>query len=256
MSQTAPNPTPASRLKKILQGLSDDLKQRTSRRTGGTSASQPAETGYYIRNRILPVFWTLASFLSLIVNLVLIGILLMLWLRPYDQFSGILGGLYNNFVKMDQATIRADIPVQTEISVPLNLNIPVTIPAVTANIKLTAPALITGVGVQIEGGPVTVRTDNATITLPAGTPLSVSIENLTSFVLPVQDQIFVPVSLNVPVNIPLNQTQLHEPFVGLQEVVRPYYCLLEPNATVNGILVCSPLANPGIQPTPTFPVVP
>lgn len=255
MSQTASNPKPPSRLKKILQGLSDDQKQKPARRPADAPSS-PAEPEYRFRSRFLPAFWTVASLLSLIVNVVLIGILLMLWLRPYDQFSGILGGLYNNFVKMDQATIRADIPVQTDISVPLNLNIPVTIPTVTANIRLTAPALITGVGVQIEGGPVTVRTDNATITLPAETPLSVRIENLSSFVLPVQDQIFVPVSLNVPVNIPLNQTQLHEPFVGLQEVVRPYYCLLEPNATVNGILVCSPLANPGIQPTPTFPVVP
>lgn len=244
MSQTAPNPKPPSRLKKILQGLSDDQKQKPARRPGDASASQPAETGYYIRNRLLPAFWTLASILSLAVNVVLIGILLSLWMRPYDQFSGILGGLYNNFVKMDQATIRADIPVQADIPVPLNLNIPVTIPTVTANIKLTSPAVISNVGVDISGGPVTVNTDNATITLPAGTPLSVSIENLSSFALPVQEQIFVPVNLNVPVNIPLSQTQLHEPFVGLQEVVRPYYCLLEPNATVNGILVCSPLANP------------
>jgi len=29
----------------------------------------------------------------------------------------------------------------------------------------------------------------------------------------------------------LNQTDLHEPFVGLQEVIRPMYCLVEPNAT-------------------------
>ena len=33
----------------------------------------------------------------------------------------------------------------------------------------------------------------------------------------------IPVNLNVKVDIPLNQTDLHKPFVGLQEVVRPYY---------------------------------
>ena len=240
MSQTTPNQKSPSRLKRLLQGSTDDSKSLPPRRVDNTPASPPAETGYQIRNRFLPLFWTLASILSLIVNVVLIGILLMLWLRPYDQFSGILGGLYNNFVKMDQATIQADIPVQANS--PLNINVPVTIPTVTANIKLTSQAVITGVGVNITGGDINVNSTDATITLPVGTPLSVSIENLTSFVLPVQDQI--PVSLNVPVNIPLSQTQLHEPFVGLQEVVRPYYCLLEPAATVNGVLVCSPIANP------------
>ena len=248
MSQTTPNQKPPSRFRRLLQGQADDSKPRP-RRVDNTPAPRPAETGYTIRNRFLPVFWTLASILSLIVNVVLIGILLSLWLRPFDQFSGILGGLYNNFVKMDQATISANIPVQQ--SIPLNINVPVTLTEAKANIRLTSDAVITGVGVDISGGPVTVLTDNARITLPAGTPLSVAINTIPEepINLPVQDQI--PISLNVPVNIPLNQTQLHEPFVGLQEVVRPYYCLLEPSATVNGVLVCTAIANPGIvQPTP------
>jgi len=249
MSQTAPNPKPPSRLKKILQGLSDDQKRQPSRRPGDASASQPVESGYRIQNRLLPAFWTLASILSLAVNLVLIGILLSLWMRPYDQFSGILGGLYNNFVKMDQATISANVPVQQ--SIPLNINVPVTIPTVTADITLTKAAEITNVGVQITEGGVTINALAAKVTLPVGTPLSVEIKNMPPFNLPVQDQI--PISLNIPVNIPLNQTQLHEPFFGLQEVVRPYYCLLEPNATFNGVLICSPLANPAIiQPTPSL----
>jgi len=36
----------------------------------------------------------------------------------------------------------------------------------------------------------------------------------------------VPVQLTVPVDIPLNQTELHEPFVGLQQVISPYDQLL------------------------------
>jgi hypothetical protein len=45
----------------------------------------------------------------------------------------------------------------------------------------------------------------------------------------------VPVVLQVPVNIPLSQTELHEPFVGLQEVVAPYQELLGglPDAWLN-----------------------
>jgi hypothetical protein len=36
----------------------------------------------------------------------------------------------------------------------------------------------------------------------------------------------VPVKLNVNVDIPMAQTQLHEPFSGLQEAVKPIYCML------------------------------
>ena len=36
----------------------------------------------------------------------------------------------------------------------------------------------------------------------------------------------VPVVLTVPVEIPLNETELHEPFVGLQKVVEPYQVML------------------------------
>ena len=37
----------------------------------------------------------------------------------------------------------------------------------------------------------------------------------------------IPVTLTVPVSIPLNETDLHQPFVGLQQVVQPYDTLLK-----------------------------
>lgn len=61
---------------------------------------------------------------------------------------------------------------------------------------------------------------NTNIILPAGTSLPIHL----SLTVPVDQQI--PVDLLVDVNIPLNETELHEPFVGLQEVVKPYYTLL------------------------------
>ena len=36
----------------------------------------------------------------------------------------------------------------------------------------------------------------------------------------------IPVELNVEVDIPLEQTDLHAPFVDLQNVVAPYYVML------------------------------
>ena len=249
MSQTVSNPKPPSRLKKILQGLSDEQKRQPARRPGGAPA--PVETEYRVRNRLLPAFWTVASVLSLIVNLVLIGILLIvlqmlgaLQLTANDRFSGLLGGLYHNFVRMDQATIAANIPVTADI--PLNIVVPV---QTTTRITLAETAIIPNAHVRITTGTVNIDAD-AEVTLPANTPLNVKLD----FPLTVQNSI--PISLNVPVNIPLSQTQLHDPFVGLQEVVKPYYCLVEPNATLNGVQICSPLASPVIQLTPTLPVIP
>jgi hypothetical protein len=41
------------------------------------------------------------------------------------------------------------------------------------------------------------------------------------------------------VDIPLAETQLHDPFSGLQEVVKPFYCMVNPAALkLNGQPVC------------------
>jgi hypothetical protein len=49
----------------------------------------------------------------------------------------------------------------------------------------------------------------------------------------------IPITLNVPVNIPLSQTELNEPFVGLQEVIKPLYCALNRNAVnMDGQPIC------------------
>jgi hypothetical protein len=145
-----------------------------------------------------------------------------------DQVSGLLGGLYNNFVKMDQAAIISNIPVDANI--PLNITVPV---QATTQITLAQEATIRNAHVRINTGALNIDAD-AVVTLPAGTPLVVSLD----FPLAVQNTI--PVHLDVPVNIPLSATQLHEPFLGLRQVVEPWYCLVEPNATVNGAQVCLP----------------
>jgi hypothetical protein len=49
----------------------------------------------------------------------------------------------------------------------------------------------------------------------------------------------VPVNLIVPVDIALNQTELHDPFVGLRLVVEPLYCLFDPTlVSPDGTLTC------------------
>lgn len=189
------------------------------------------------RLKLGPPFWTVTGILSLVVNGILIAVLLALWPRlssiqgiqgtASNLGSSVLGGLYSNFEKMDQATIKTVIPVDAKI--PLDITVPV---QTTTQITLAETATIPNAQVVINTGGVNINS-SARVTLPAGTPLTVSL----NFNLPVQTTI--PIHLDVPVNIPMASTELHEPFVGLQNVVRPLYCLVEPRAfSLSGKAIC------------------
>ncbi len=252
MSQPSSNPgNLIDRFKRILRGeTGSSSRTRVQRRVGSTRPPTPtptsSETGAEARYKFLPAFWTVTGVLSLIVNGVLLAILIVLLqvlgktpFQADDQFAGLLGGLYENFVLMDEATISTNIPVNA--SIPLDIVVPV---KTTTRVVLAEAAVINNAHVVINTGGVDINAD-AIVTLPAGTPLNVILD----FPLPVKNdlnnnQILVPIQLNVPVNIPLKDTQLHVPFVGLQEVVKPYYCLVEPNAVWNNVQICSPIANP------------
>jgi hypothetical protein len=198
----------------------------------------------------MPAFWTIASVISLTVNIILIIILLLAWqmldqvgtLQSYGvgKASGLLGGLYDNFVKMDQANITTSIHVEKDIPVQFSLNV-----SGPTNVTLSQPVTISGAAVSVQTGGLNIRDANATIVLPAGVVLPIIIENL---VVPVDQKVLAV--LDVPVDIPLDQTELHEPFVGLQQVVRPWYCLVKPDASFNESPVCSQMPSP-ILPTPT-----
>jgi hypothetical protein len=186
--------------------------------------------------KFMPAFWTVASVMSFTVNIVLlivVAIVLQNLGTVGVTVTGItdqlLGGLYNNFVRMDNATIRTQIPVNADI--PLNITVPV---KATTQITLAEAAVIRNAQVIINTGSLDINA-NATVTLPANTPLVVNLD----FPLQVTDTI--PISLLVDVNIPLMDTELSAPFNGLQDVVRPYYCLIKPKATsiIDNSFVCS-----------------
>ncbi len=267
------NQNESSRMKKLTSGDSNDsIRSRLPAGNGSnaalpaTSVSPPLATPTTpsptpkARNRrfqFLPAFWTIASILSLAVNLILIIALLIAWqlldqirtLQTYGmgEASGLLGGLYTNFVKMDEASIRTNIHVEKDIPVQFSLNV-----SGPTNVTLSQPVTISGATVWVQTGGLNIRDANATIVLPAGVVLPINIENL---VVPVDQQ--VPAVLDVPVDIPLDQTDLHEPFVGLQQVVRPWYCLVEPSASFNGLQICEQTIDPVLPaPTPVGTVLP
>jgi hypothetical protein len=190
------------------------------------------------RRNFGPPFWTIASILSLSINLILIIILLVFWVNlrilnmnigsAMNIGSGLLGGLYTNFEKMDHAHITTTIPVETTIPVKFDLQL-----NQQTNVILSQDVTINNALVTVKTGGMNITNALTTIVLPQGTNLPVFL-NLT---VPVDKM--VPVSLSVEVDIPLEQTQLHEPFTGLQDVVKPFYCMINPTALkLDGQSVC------------------
>ena len=255
MSQPASNQSETSKLKQLLNGgVDDSIKSRLPRAaakradpplpietpvespvSSAPAAPQPQPRRFHF----LPAFWTIASVVSLTVNLVLLIVVLILFQMRTpiqgtadNQVTRLLGGLYTNFVKMDQANIQTNIHVEKEIPVNFTLNV-----SGPTNVTLSQDVTIDGALVTVVTGGLNITNARARIVLPQGTLLPINIDNL---VVPVDQKVLAV--LDVPVDIPLDQTELHEPFVGLQEVVKPWYCLVEPNALINNAQVCSPLS--------------
>ncbi len=193
------------------------------------------------KGRILifgPALWNIASVLSLTVNMILIIVLIVLVISINSiglslssllgMGTDLLGGLYGNFERMDRAHITTDIKVETSIPVKFDLQL-----NQQTNVVLSQDVTINNALVTVNTGGLNIARANTTIVLPSGTTLPVFL-NLT---VPVDTT--VPVVLNVPVDIPLKDTQLHEPFAGLQDVVKPFYCMINKNAVnLDGEPIC------------------
>lgn len=164
----------------------------------------------------MQAYWTTTATISLIVNAILIAALLVLSRYVYVLSTRLANellytGLYESFGAMDAASIRTQIPINTTV----HASIPVQINQVT-DVVLTRNTTIRGASVSLSTGGLEIVQAPTNIILPAGTVLPVQL-NLT---VPVEADI--PVAMTVAVNIPLNQTELHGPFVTLRQAVQPY----------------------------------
>jgi hypothetical protein len=173
------------------------------------------------QGRFGPAFWTVTGTISLIVNAILIAVLLGVAGQLFELkallSNQLVGGLYDNFVLMDQARIQAVIPVKT--SVRADFTIPVHIESTA---RLGADTYIGNARIaNLSTGGMTISNAPVDIVLPEGTELPIVLD----IEVPVDEKI--PVNLKVDVDIPLNNTDLHRPFVGLQQVIGPYYSLLD-----------------------------
>jgi hypothetical protein len=173
-----------------------------------------------------PAFWTIASALSLAVSVILIVMVIFL-ARELFVLNGIIedhlvGGLYDNFAKMDQAHIVTTINVKDTIQVVDE--IPVVF-ALALNqdteVSLTQDTHIQQATIYLNQAAVPID-----IVLPAGTKLNIALDLVVPVSQSVPVNLSIPVDMNIPVDIALDQTDLHEPFIGLQNVVIPFTDLL------------------------------
>lgn len=198
------------------------------------------------QGKIMPAFWTVTGVISLVVNLILIVVLIIVGRLLFDIKAlvneGLLGGLYQNFVLMDQAHIQTTIIVEDTILVEDTIPVVFDLPLSTdTTVVLTEDTPIPNTMVRINTGVISLNAP-AEVTLPRGTPLNINLDLVVPVSQTIPVVLNVPVKLKVPVDIPLEQTQLHQPFVGLQDVVGPYHTLLNglPNAWEE-TPVCGPL---------------
>jgi len=210
------------------QGTQDEPVPASTPTSGGDSRG--------FRLKFGPPFWTITGIISLLVNAVLIALLVGLFLNYrslqlgslINMGNGLLGGLYTNFELMDRAHISTTIPVQSTI--PVKFDLPLN---QQTNVILSQDVTVDNVLVTVQTGGLNITRARSTIVLPQGTVLPIQL-NLT---VPVDTT--VPVTLNVPVDIALQNTELHRPFSGLQDVVRPYYCLINKNAVnLDNVSIC------------------
>jgi hypothetical protein len=152
------------------------VDDRPVERVEESTPPQAAKRRFIRGEKIGPAFWTVASLISLIVNIILIVLLISVGQQLFNLKhlvqTQVLGGLYQNFVMMDQAHIRTTIPVSTEVpakfTLPLKTN---TIVTLTEDTHLTNATVYE----FNAGNMLYIPRAGLNIILPAGTKLPVAL---------------------------------------------------------------------------------
>ena len=175
-------------------------------------------------------FKTFAILFSFIVNIILLIVLLLvapLILPIVDNIAKpIVGGLTNSFVDMSQAKIVRTINVEDDIDIAFTLPLETRTDVVLAEpvpLNVEAEFVLPGDGGRIKGV--------VAIELPQNLVLPVELK----LEVPVEEQI--PVALAVDVEIPLNETELGQPFNTLRGLFEPLNNLLIKLPSTNDDLI-------------------
>ncbi|MCZ7551858.1 MAG: hypothetical protein B6D39_12870 [Anaerolineae bacterium UTCFX2] len=224
------------------------LPEMSSLMPQGSQAQPPHSPAAPKDSRLMPAFWTIASIISITVNIILIVFLLMLATQLFQIKElvqvQVIDGLYQNFVKMDEASIVTTIQVSDTITVKDTIPVVFDLPLKQGTeIILTKDTPIRKATVYLNGQPV--PTD---IILRQGTHMSIALDMIVPVNQTIPVVLQVPVNLQVPVHIPLSETELHEPFSGLRGVVAPYKQILDDLPDSWGGLFCKTFGGSDCKP--------
>jgi hypothetical protein len=199
---------------------------------------------YFWQARPWQAFKSFAIIFSFVVNLVMIVVLLLaspLILPVLDSVARpLVSGLTSSFEEMGNARIVRTISIEENI--PIQFSVPLettTTVVLDAPVPLSVPATF-----NLPGGGGTIN-GTVSLQLPAGMQLPVAM----SLMVPVSDTI--PISLEVAVDIPLEETELAQPFGDLQQLFTPLDTMLE-QLPANNEELRDRISDRGREPVPTF----
>lgn len=215
-----------------IQHVDEQPNGATEKPEAGAADKSPGRPRRWLwQGRVLDAFWKGATLFSFIVNLILVLVLLFTVGLLFDIKNAIaqplVGGLYGSFVQMDSSHIVTTIEVNDTL--PVQFDLPL---KQQTEVVISRDTLITGASVNIQGGVLIINDAPTTILLRQGTPLPIQLD----LIVPVSQTI--PVRLLVPVNIALDQTDLHTPFNRLRNLFYPYANALDKLPSSWGAFFC------------------
>lgn len=161
-------------------------------------------------------FWTISSVLALLTTAILLAVVIGMAVNLFPMVKflnrNLVGSLYSSFVEMDNAHIKTTIPISSEVPAQFDLQLDT-----LTTVVLSEDVSIKGATVDLKTGGMTIIGAPTDIILPKGTNLPIHL------VLTVPVDEMIPVVMDVAVDIPISETELHEPFQGLQKTLLPYY---------------------------------
>jgi hypothetical protein len=172
-----------------------------------------------ILSQLGPIFWTISGAIAMLIALIMLVAVIVIASNAMKVTAQInehlVGNLYDSFVAMDEASIKTTIPINTEVPAKFD----VLLDTITT-VNLSEDVYITSATVSLTTGGLSITNAPTNIILPKGTELPIHL------VLTVPVDEMIPVEMLVEVDIPLAETDLHEPFVKLQRTIQPYYMWL------------------------------
>lgn len=215
-----------------IQHIDEPANEATEKTEANVTEKSPSRPRAWLwQGKVLDAFWKFATLFSFIVNFILVLVLLFVVGLLFDIKNSIaqplVGGLYGSFVQMDSSHIVTTIEVNDTL--PVQFDLPL---KQQTEVVISRDTLITGASVSIQGGVLIITDAPTTILLRQGTPLPIQLD----LIVPVSQTI--PVRLLVPVNIALDQTDLHTPFSRLRNLFYPYSNALDKLPSSWGAFFC------------------